>query len=789
MTPPSFHELIRAILKEVDDSGLTLRDIEARIPYGRTTVSKKLNGERRPDWPFITAVLEACAGGNRQVAAALADKIRPLWDGAAPARARSAAGRAIEQDREALQDVAMWPTMMRELARARQTVARLHQSRGKAGNVAHGLNVMYARLSAAAEELTAERDRLRADLAAQSDSAAERRRTRALLAETQHRLAETDRILAEVLERLDEALRLRATATRLTDIATRQASTARQRLTQLQQRAITLARPSRGDARAVPGGSNLMDEAGQAVAARILTEIDSALSAEEADLRRLHQELAGTLPGTRSLSAGRPSDIPAVRDADAIAQRYEALMHGAAQIIWVASPDGEMAEDCADWRRLSGQQPEEFLRDGWLGCVHPDELDRVTAAWREHLRSGEQFDLQARMRTHDSAYRHYEVRAVPVVRDGEIAEWAGACMDVTSQREAEDMRGRLTEQLSAVALRTARLQQATSRLAEALTVQEVVTAIAEVARITVGALRSQVATFDGITLRILNLARLDLGAPGRMVPRDTACVLTRAIDTLRPVFVTDTEDLLVQFNGKPAVEPERQDDESAWAALPMVSEDLLVGALRFSFGEPRHFSADERILLEEVAGQCALALERAVSYERYQVTPEALLRSLLPHALPSTRGLAIAARYLPAALGEVCGDWYDAFTVDPDRVAVAVGDVTGRGLTAVTGASRLGNALRTLALITPLPEMLLSGLDRAVTAAGPMSMSRRSPTAWSRDPAGWFISPARAVCRPSCCGLGSAPSSSRWAATRFSATLPGSRSAGRPRSGSPPAAP
>ena len=45
----------------------------------------------------------------------------------------------------------------------------------------------------------------------------------------------------------------------------------------------------------------------------------------------------------------------------------------------------------------------------------------------------------------------------------------GASTDVTGQREADEMRGRLTEQLSAAALRTARLQQATSMLAEALT--------------------------------------------------------------------------------------------------------------------------------------------------------------------------------------------------------------------------------------------------------------------------------------------------------------------------------
>ena len=68
------------------------------------------------------------------------------------------------------------------------------------------------------------------------------------------------------------------------------------------------------------------------------------------------------------------------------------------------------------------------------------------------------------MRTKTGSYRHYDVRAVPIERDGAIVEWMGASTDVTSQREADEMRGRLTEQLSAAALRTSRLQQATSLL-------------------------------------------------------------------------------------------------------------------------------------------------------------------------------------------------------------------------------------------------------------------------------------------------------------------------------------
>src|SRR5215469_2159776 len=129
-------------------------------------------------------------------------------------------------------------------------------------------------------------------------------------------------------------------------------------------------------------------------------------------------------------------------------ERYRALVQGGAQVIWVASPDGEMLEDSAEWRSVTGQTEEEFLGSGWLNSIHPEDRERVERDWRESLRTGRIFDDRFRMRARNGAHRHYDVRAVPIERDGKIAEWVGACTDVTSQREAEEMRGRLTEQLS-----------------------------------------------------------------------------------------------------------------------------------------------------------------------------------------------------------------------------------------------------------------------------------------------------------------------------------------------------
>jgi serine phosphatase RsbU (regulator of sigma subunit) len=68
---------------------------------------------------------------------------------------------------------------------------------------------------------------------------------------------------------------------------------------------------------------------------------------------------------------------------------------------------------------------------------------------------------------------------------------------------------------------------------------------------------------------------------------------------------------------------------------------------------------------------------------------------------------------------EIGGDWYDAFRLPDGKLAVATGDVMGKGLTAAAGMGRVRNALRALALTDPRPAAVLAGLDRLFVATEP----------------------------------------------------------------------
>ena len=123
------------------------------------------------------------------------------------------------------------------------------------------------------------------------------------------------------------------------------------------------------------------------------------------------------------------------------------------------------------------------------------------------------------------------------------------------------------------------------------------------------------------------------------------------------------------------------------------------------------FTGDEVRYLAELARRGALTLDNARLYESERLVALELQRSLLPARLPRIAELDVAGRYLAGAAGaEVGGDWYDVIPLPGRRVAVAVGDVMGRGVHAAAVMGQLRAALRSYAVEGLQPEQVLEHL-------------------------------------------------------------------------------
>jgi phosphoserine phosphatase RsbU/P len=160
--------------------------------------------------------------------------------------------------------------------------------------------------------------------------------------------------------------------------------------------------------------------------------------------------------------------------------------------------------------------------------------------------------------------------------------------------------------------------------------------------------------------------------------------------------------------------------------VPLLLQDRLIGVLDLESTEPSAFSAENERMLSTLGSYIAIALENARLYEEAREnqlrlqddlnTAREIQRQLLPHGASGIPGLDLAAAYAPArTLG---GDFYDFLPYGQGKLALALGDVSGKGTAAALYGSLAIGTLRELVVSsTCSPACMLQMLNRRMHGA------------------------------------------------------------------------
>ncbi|MEU1593170.1 SpoIIE family protein phosphatase [Streptomyces sp. NPDC005708] len=187
-------------------------------------------------------------------------------------------------------------------------------------------------------------------------------------------------------------------------------------------------------------------------------------------------------------------------------------------------------------------------------------------------------------------------------------------------------------------------------------------------------------------------------------PRPAAAVV--AARTGRPQYAADHPGGLRGVDDRP---PSALHPRVPLLCIPLSARRSTLGVLILTPPGGR-WEPDDAVMLLELARRTGIAIDNAQRFEHNRDIAETLQRALLTD-LPSTRGLRLAARYLPATHGlNVGGDWYDAFRQPDGSLITVIGDVTGHGLRAAVMMSQLRTALRAYAVDGGSPGRLLTRL-------------------------------------------------------------------------------
>jgi len=273
----------------------------------------------------------------------------------------------------------------------------------------------------------------------------------------------------------------------------------------------------------------------------------------------------------------------------------------------------------------------------------------------------------------------------------------------------------------------ARLEEENQRLRKAV---DELSILNELARV-ISSIMSLDAVIENIVKRSIRAVHAEQGVITLVNQQssDTMKTLVRAMgDSREQQSFHVNQSLLgwMHLNKKPIMVNDLKNDERfrgvKWdesihslLSVPLMTKGALIGMLTvYNRKEGQKFTDDDQRLLAIIGAQSAQVVENARLYEEekalHQMREEVKLASriqleLLPKAPPQTPGYDIAGKSIPAK--DVGGDYFDFIPVDDHRLAICLGDVTGKGLPASLLMANLQATLRGQTLLGVSPKECL----------------------------------------------------------------------------------
>ena len=115
-------------------------------------------------------------------------------------------------------------------------------------------------------------------------------------------------------------------------------------------------------------------------------------------------------------------------------------------------------------------------------------------------------------------------------------------------------------------------------------------------------------------------------------------------------------------------------------------------------------------------GLLVIAIIRDVTdYKRERQISQTLQNALLSPLPDDLKGIRIASTYHSAFAGAlVGGDFFDVLHLEPNLLAIAIGDVSGKGLGAAVHTALAKYSFRAYAYVDPDPSVVMAKLNKAV---------------------------------------------------------------------------
>ena len=296
--------------------------------------------------------------------------------------------------------------------------------------------------------------------------------------------------------------------------------------------------------------------------------------------------------------------------------QYRSLADAVQLLVWINDAHGRVVYLNSQWQRYTGLAPEGHLDLNWLNVVHADDVEQIVETRAKAIQSGEEYEVECRIRRGDGTFRWHIARVAPLKDDsGAVHQWLGTATDIHDIKQTEESQRFLAE-ASGILSRSLDYETRLSELT-----QLAVPYLADCCAV-------EMLEDDGST-RLISVAHVD------EAKSETVRELRRRYP-LAPNSRYGVPNVL--RTGEPEVYPETSDSKLADYArdaghlallrhldvksgmiIPLVARGRTLGAITFMLSDSqRRYDDHDLALAGELAHRAALAIDNARLYREAQ---------------------------------------------------------------------------------------------------------------------------------------------------------------------------
>ncbi len=288
-------------------------------------------------------------------------------------------------------------------------------------------------------------------------------------------------------------------------------------------------------------------------------------------------------------------------------EQFHTMANAMPQLAWMARADGYITWYNQRWYEYTGTSPAQMAGWGWQSVHDPAALPRVLERWQASLTTGQPFEMEFPLRGADGRFRQFLTRGFPLKNsEGRVVQWFGTNTDITERKQAEETLQRSNARLDLLA-------ETASALLRSDAPQTVMDTLCR-----------KMLTFLDCQVFFNYLVdekdgRLHLNSYAGISDEETrriewldngVAVCACAARDGRRIVAED-----IATTPDPRTELVKSFGIQAYACHPLLVQGRVLGTLSFGARHRTRFTEDELALMNAVADQVAIAIERQRTQE------------------------------------------------------------------------------------------------------------------------------------------------------------------------------